>query len=89
MDQERFEVVIPPELEAGVYASFLSPWHGEHELTLDFVAPSDETKMLVTARVRMPATAIFDAIRALNDAMTRYELHFGEIRPPERHGDDE
>jgi hypothetical protein len=37
----------------------------------------------VVARVRIPTGFVFDAIRALNEAMTRYEAIFGEIRRPE------
>jgi hypothetical protein len=31
---------------------------------------------------------MFDVLRALNASMTRYEAEWGEIRRPERQGDD-
>jgi hypothetical protein len=37
----------------------------------------------LVARVRLPASLVFDVLRSLNNAMTRYEAIFGEIRRPE------
>jgi hypothetical protein len=34
------------------------------------------------ARVRLPTSLVFDVLRDLNQAMTRYESIFGEIRRP-------
>jgi Protein of unknown function (DUF3467) len=91
----QFEIQIPPELEGGVYANFLSVWHTAYEFTLDFAATQppqvqDETDPTsparvpcrVVARVKIPATVVFELIRAINDNMTRYEQAFGEIRRP-------
>ncbi len=38
----------------------------------------------VVARVKLPATAIFDVIRELNRDMTDYEREYGEITKPGR-----
>jgi Protein of unknown function (DUF3467) len=92
----NFQVQVPPELEGGVYANFLSVWHTGHEFTLDFSAtqppqaadPDDPTSPVtvpcrVVARVKIPPTLVFDVIRAMNENMTRYESVFGEIRRPD------
>ena len=100
----EFQIQIPNELEAGVYANFLSVWHTAYEFTLDFGVtqpprvdhPDDPEEPVqvdcrVVARVKIPVTVLFDVLRALNENMTRYEQVFGEIRrpePPENEDDD-
>jgi hypothetical protein len=92
-----FEISVPPDLESGVYANFLSIWHTAYEFTLDFavtqpvqVSDPDDPESLVTvpcrgvARVKIPVTVLFDVLRALNDNLTRYEETYGEIHRPER-----
>jgi Protein of unknown function (DUF3467) len=94
--ESNFQVQVPPELEGGVYANFLSVWHTGHEFTLDFSAtqppqrldpdePSSPVNVpcRVVARVKIPPTLVFDVIRAMNENMTRYESVFGEIRRPD------
>jgi hypothetical protein len=89
----EFQIMVPPELEGGVYANFLSSWHTPYEFTLDFAAtqppqvPDDPLAPIaipcrVVTRVKIPVTLVFDVIRALNEVMTGYESQFGEIRPP-------
>jgi Protein of unknown function (DUF3467) len=95
----RFEIQVPPEQEAGVYANFLSVWHTAYEFTLDFAAtqppqiddgadPSSPARVpcRVVARVKIPPTVVFDLIRAINENMTRYEQAFGEIQRPGERG---
>jgi hypothetical protein len=95
----QFEIQIPPELEGGVYANFLSVWHTAYEFTLDFAAtqppqvedendPNSPVRApcRVVARVKIPVTVVFDVIRAINENMTRYEQAFGEIRRPGQAG---
>jgi hypothetical protein len=86
-----YDIYVPPEHEAGVYANLLFSWHTPDEFTLDFAAAraprhSDEDPPLtlyqVVARVRLPVTLVFEVIRTLNDEMTKYEKEFGEIRRP-------
>jgi Protein of unknown function (DUF3467) len=90
-----FEIQVPPELETGAYANFLSVWHSPYEFTLDFgvalqaqpTDPEDESAGVivparVVSRVKIPTTVIFDVLRALNENMTRYEASFGDIRRP-------
>ena len=86
-------MVVPPDKEAGSYANFLGVWHSAYEFTLDFcvmqrLEPSADDPgrsvmpCLVTSRVKIPVTLIFDVVRALNENMTRYEETFGEIKRP-------
>ena len=88
----EFEFQVPAELQAGAYANTLSAWHTPYEFTLDFAAmqppEQDEAGVtrvpcLVTARVKIPVTVMFDVLRALNQIMTQYENVFGEIQRPE------
>ena len=89
MAENGFELGIPDELEAGVYANFVTVWHTAYEFTLDFavaLAGTDDalaTPYRLVTRVRLPVTLAFEAIRTLNDEMTAYEREYGEIRPPE------
>ena len=90
----EFQSEVPPELEGGSYANYLTVWHSPYEFTLDFAAtqipatdPDDpelpvEIRCRTVARVRIPVTLLFDVIRALNNEMTSYEQQFGEIRRP-------
>lgn len=90
----QFQLNVPPELEAGVYANVLGVWHTVYEFTLDFAAmqppqvdEGDPTSAAVVpcrvvSRVKVPVTVVFDLIRALNENMTKYEERFGEIRRP-------
>lgn len=92
----EFQIFVPPELEAGTYANFLSVWHTAYEFTLDFAVtqpaqvadPADAESPVtvpsrVVARVKIPAAVLFEVLRALNENMTRYESVFGEIHSPE------
>lgn len=96
-----FVFYAPPEVEAGVYANALSTWHTPYDFTIEFAAierpqPLDEddpeagtvTPCRVGVRVKIPATLMFDVIRALNAEMTLYERDFGEIRRPGTEGDE-
>ena len=91
--EPRIEIYLPEELEDGVYANTLSCWHTSDEFTLDFAAfqrpreAEDGEVVLwarIAARIKVPVTALFEMIRIMNEAMTRYENEFGEIRPPRR-----
>jgi hypothetical protein len=96
----NFDIQVPPDLEGGTYANFLSVWHTGHEFTLDFgatqppIVPGDPQAAVtlpcrVVARVKIPPSLIFDIIRALNGDMTKYEAQFGEIQRPGPPTEDE
>lgn len=86
---------VPPEWRVGVYANNASVWFSPYEFTLDWSIseppepedPDDPESPLtmrntVVARVRIPVGLIFDVMRTLNHAMSRYETFWGEIRRP-------
>jgi hypothetical protein len=82
----ELEFEVPEALRGGSYANATRTWHTAHEFTIDFIAvdapieEADVVRGIVTSRVRIPVTMIFDLIRALNETMTLYENAFGEIR---------
>jgi uncharacterized protein DUF3467 len=80
------QINVPDALQGGVYANGAMVWHSPYEFTLDFVTtqpPDPESpnvvQCVVTARVKIPPTVIFDLIKAINENMTKYESVFGEI----------
>jgi hypothetical protein len=87
-----FQINVPPELEAGVYANFVGVWHSPYEFTIDFASmlPVEQHEgdggpivpCRVVARVKIPTSLVFDLMRTVNENMTRYEERFGEIRRP-------
>jgi hypothetical protein len=85
---ESSDLFIPPELETGVYADWVNAWFSRHQLTLDFAAPSSEDRLLLTARVRVPVTAVLDVLRSLERGIREYELQYGEIRRPRQRGEE-
>ena len=85
---DSFDLVIPPELETGVYADWLNAWFNRHQLTLDFGTQLFEEGLLVTARVRIPVTAAFDVIRSLEKGIREYELQYEEIHRPRRRDEE-
>jgi hypothetical protein len=85
---EEFELEVPPDVAAGVYSDYLHSWFTAHELVLDVAAPTSADGVLVSARVRVPATAAVDLANTLADSVRRYELEFGEIHRPRRRGDE-
>jgi Protein of unknown function (DUF3467) len=90
------DVDIPPEVRRGVYANSFNVWFSPYEFALDWGVtdeaeaedPDDPASplripIIGVARVRLPTTRVFDVLRELNQALTRYESIFGEIRRPE------
>ena len=87
MADETFDVVVPLELEAGVYADGLAGSSNMHAIVLDFLAQGGQDDRLVTARVRVPATAAHGLRRTLDRLIGDYELQYGEISVPRQRGD--
>ena len=80
------ELIVPPELEGGSYASELVVWSTASEFTLDFaadLADGDPGTLIGTARVRVPVTMMFEFIRRMNERLTAYEERYGDIGPPQ------
>ena len=87
-----FDLDVPAELEAGVYATFLATWYTAHEFTLDFgtqVEHHPERQLRGVARVKVPPGVVFDMIRIIHAKMTRYEEEYGPIHYPRRRPEDE
>jgi hypothetical protein len=89
------DVDIPAEVRRGVYANSFNIWFSPYEFAFDWsvadeVEPEDpddpssplRIPIMGVARVRLPTSLVFDVLRDLNQAMTRYESIFGEIRRP-------
>lgn len=87
MAEEPFDVVVPLELEAGTYAETLAGWLTPHAIVLDFGARTAD-QVLVTARVRVPATAALDVRGELEELIRDYELAYGEIHRPRERSDE-
>jgi len=93
--ENRFEVSITPELEAGVYASFANLWHGPDVFTIDFAALSAPPERVqdehgnaynrfqtrVVSRVRIPPGQVFELMKALEIQLSAWESETGQ-KPP-------
>lgn len=86
-EERQVRIDVPESLQQGAYANGAMVWHTPFEFTIDFIAiqPVDPESpgvvpCLVTSRVKIPTTVIFDLLKALNENMTKYEATFGEIR---------
>jgi hypothetical protein len=92
--ETRLALNLPPEHEAGVYASFAQIWHDNDGFIVDFAVATmppmqqrDEdgaTFVLapakVVSRIRMPASQAWEFMRALNAQLSMWEQ---EHNPPE------
>ena len=85
--EPELRISVPEDVAAGVYANGAMVWHSPYEFTIDFFATQptgpeapDSVPCLVTSRVKIPPTVIFDLLKALNENMTGYERQFGEIK---------
>lgn len=90
-EPQRYEIQVPDELQAGVYANLVGVWHSPYEFTLDFGVTQQPQQRAdggvaiptrVVTRVRIPAPQVFELIKALNTNMTIYEERFGPIPTP-------
>jgi hypothetical protein len=82
------------------FANVATVFHTAHELTIDFgVAQPPQAAELdddldyvmqarVTARVRLPVTAVYDVVAGLSNDLGRYEAEWGRIYAPHRGGND-
>ncbi|HWB65725.1 MAG TPA: DUF3467 domain-containing protein [Mycobacteriales bacterium] len=88
-------IVVPEELEAGVYSNVVNIWHTDTEFTLDFlvrvpgatpVELPDGTRapgqrLRAVARVRLPPAQIFEVMKALEQQLSAFEAE-QQGRPP-------
>lgn len=88
----QFQVQVPPELEAGVYADYASVWHTPNSFVMDFLvvkSPPHPTadgpavlEAKVTSRVRVPPEQIFPLIAALQEQGNAWLAEQGREQPP-------
>jgi len=88
MADEPFDVVIPFELEVST-RRHSPPWSAVDGVVFDFAAQLEAGHLLVTSRVRISATASLEVRRAIDEAITDYELQYGEIHRPRPRGENE
>jgi hypothetical protein len=86
--EDEYELEVPRELEAGVYADRLTSWLTPHQFVLDFGTSATDEALIATARVRIPASAALDVVHSLQECIREYELEFGEIRRPRQRGEE-
>lgn len=87
-----FDLDVPADLEAGVYANALTVWHTADEFTLDFGTPvglETERQPIGVARVKVPPGAVFQMIRIIHANMALYEEEYGPIHYPKRREEEE
>ncbi len=89
--QREFQIDISPEVEAGVYADFISLWHTPDAFVLDFAAlkgPPQQAQppagpavqvfpTRVVARVRIPPGQVFELMRGLEQQLSTWEAETG------------
>ncbi len=91
MPESHLQFVVPEDLGNGQYADIVSVWHNPFGFTLDFavldqpqqIEGSDDVVVPahVTARMKIPATVVFQIARAIADNVTKYEAQYGAITP--------
>lgn len=86
--EDEYDLEVPRELEAGVYADGLTAWFTPHQLVLDFGTSATDDALIATARVRIPAAAALDVLHSLSECLRVYELQFGEIHRPRRRDEE-
>jgi Protein of unknown function (DUF3467) len=95
-EPQGLHVVVPDDKIAGAYANLVGVWHTPHEFAIDFAVlqpfaggPEGSMQAMVTSRVRLPPTIVFDLLRAINENLAEYEDQFGEIKRPDEQPDDD
>jgi len=96
--EPRLEIEISPEIEPGEHADFASIWHTHNTFVLDFASlrqppyldqdgdDGDAIFVLaarIVARVRIPATQVWELMRALEQQLTAWERETGQPGPQE------
>lgn len=92
------QVEAAPDTEVGVYANLVSTWFTQTDVAVDFAAvlPSEliDTdrgeavlpRARLVSRVRLAPSQAAELVRALQDALTRYEDQFGATATPAPRG---
>lgn len=93
----QFQIELPPEAEAGLYADFASVWYTQNSFVIDFVAtkqpamvqedPETGAKIgvvpaKVVSRIRIPPQQVFELARVLTQHLDAWEIQTGVKQPP-------
>ena len=88
----EFAINMPSDVEAGHYADFANIWHNRETFILDFISMTrppepihDEagevvgarTQASVVTRVRIPATQVWEVMKALETQLSAWEAERG------------
>lgn len=86
----RLSLSASPEVEAGVYADFVSVWHQPHLFVLDFSVHTNPPQVVevngqsvvnvparMVSRVRIRPEQIFEIMKALNQQLSLWEKEQG------------
>lgn len=91
----RLSVSATPDVEAGVYADFVSVWHQPHLFVLDFSVHTNPPQVVevegqrvvnvparMVARVRIRPEQIWEIMKALEQQLSRWEKEQGRTQRP-------
>jgi hypothetical protein len=84
MSEQRLQINLPSEQNAGVFADFVRAWHTNDAFVLDFASliqppRTDEPggpvvlDASVVARVRIPPAQVFELMKALEQQLSSWE----------------
>jgi hypothetical protein len=94
-EPQAVDVVVPPELEVGVYANFAAvSSQGPHDITLDFiqmVPGGGIPKPIVVSRLKLSPTFLMPLMQALSNHLTQHEAILRQVEgePPTQNEEDE
>ncbi|MDR1188668.1 MAG: DUF3467 domain-containing protein [Bifidobacteriaceae bacterium] len=89
--EQRIQLKLPTDSEAGVYADFVRAWHTNDAFVLDFAALSEpprreSNQVVLTAsvvsRVRIPPAQVFELMKALEQQLSSWEKQHGKQPGP-------
>jgi len=91
----RLSVSATPDVEAGVYADFVSVWHQPHLFVLDFSVHTNPPQVVevdgqrvvnvparMVTRVRIRPEQIWEIMKALEQQLSRWEKEQGRTQRP-------
>lgn len=90
-EPQSVDVVVPPELQVGVYANSAAvSSQGPFDITLDFIqlVPGGGTPLpIVVARLKLPSNFVMPLMQALSNHLTQHEQFSHQfeqnIEPPQ------
>jgi hypothetical protein len=94
-DEQTVDVVVPPELEVGIYANFAAvSSQGPHDITLDFiqmVPGAGVPKPIVVSRLKLSPSFLMPLMQALSNHLNQHEAIVRQVegQPPTEPKDEE